>query len=155
MKASAWIDKVKAARGWESDYRVAKELNLGRQTVSTYRSRPSATMDEDAALKVAHALEIDPVIILADQAMERAKNDEARSAWAEILQRLGGVAAGLFVAVGMGATPSPSSAAPVVNDPGMYIMSSNKRRKKSQKDRPLSNCWPFSPLFPTSKRALI
>lgn len=121
MKAAAWIDRVKSSKGWESDYKVAKTLGFNPNTISNYRAN-GTPMDEAIALKVAHALEIDPAIILADQAMERAKNDEARSAWAEILQRLGGVAAGLLIAVGA-AAPSPAPAAQASSsNPGMYIM---------------------------------
>ncbi len=101
MKAAAWIDRVKAARGWESDYRVAKELATTRQAISDYRTR-TATMDEDMAVKVANTLSIDPAIILTDQAMERAKNTEARSAWSAVLERLGGVAVSIFLTAGLG-----------------------------------------------------
>ena len=59
-------------------------------------------MDEDTALKVANALTIDPAIVLTDQAMERAKNTEARSAWNAVLQRLGGVAVSIFLTAGLG-----------------------------------------------------
>ncbi len=98
MKAAAWIDRVKAAKGWESDYRAAKELGLSRQAVSGYRNE-KYTLDEDSSLKVALALEIDPLEVLADQAMERSKSDAARSAWAGVLGRFN---------VGKQKTPTPS-----------------------------------------------
>jgi plasmid maintenance system antidote protein VapI len=79
MKASGWIDRIKAARGWESDYRVAKELGVGRATVSNYRVRES-TLDEDMAIKVATALGERPEAVLLDQYAERTKNPEVRSA---------------------------------------------------------------------------
>lgn len=113
MKAAEWIDRVKSVKGWDSDYRVAKELGLGRQTVSTYRNRPS-TMDEDTAVKVANALGEAPELVLLDQAMERSKSDEARTALAGLLKRLGGVAATVAMAAGIGAgmgAPTPASAA--------------------------------------------
>lgn len=118
MKAADWIDRVKLVKGWETDYRVSKELIVSRNTISTYRSK-GTTLEEDTAMKVAHALEIDPAIILADQAMERAKNEEARSAWAAVLQRLGGVAAGFLIAVGATA-PTPAPAAET--NASLYIM---------------------------------
>jgi transcriptional regulator with XRE-family HTH domain len=102
MKAAAWIDRLKNAHGWESDYRVAKELGLSRQAVSEYRNRVP-TMDEGTALKVAQSLGIDPALILTDQAMERAKDDQARAAWADVLKRLGGVAASVLLTAGIGA----------------------------------------------------
>jgi hypothetical protein len=77
MKAAAWIDRVKVARGWESDYRAAQELGVARATVSKYRSRDS-TLGQPAE------------IILIDQAAERSKNIEVRSALARVLALLGG-----------------------------------------------------------------
>jgi ABC-type lipoprotein export system ATPase subunit len=87
MKASEWIDRIKAAAGWDSDYRVSKELQLSRQAVSDYRGK-TVSMDEETAIKVARVLSIDPALVLADQAMERAKNEEARNAWAAVLEYL-------------------------------------------------------------------
>ncbi len=84
MKAANWIDRVKAEKGIESDYRAAKELGCKPHTISMYRSNETL-MDEAISLKVAEALAIDPIIILADQALERAKSEAARKAWAGVL----------------------------------------------------------------------
>lgn len=78
MKAAEWIDRVKAARGWDSDYRVAKELALSRQTVSGYRGKIT-TMDEDVAIKVAHVLGEKPEAVLLDQFAERVKDQAISS----------------------------------------------------------------------------
>jgi hypothetical protein len=101
MRAAEWIDRAKAVKGWESDYRAAKELGITRGAMSQIRTGDSATLGEETVLRVAQALEVDPAIVLADQAMERAKSAGARSAWATVLERLGGVAAGLLVVVGV------------------------------------------------------
>jgi len=87
MKAAEWIDKVKAARGWDSDYRAAKELGLTRQTVSTYRSRDT-TMDEGTALKVAEALGINPAAVLIDQLAERSKDAGVSSTLHQVARQL-------------------------------------------------------------------
>lgn len=79
MKAAEWIDRVKTTRGWETDYRVAKELGFSRNTIGTYRNGRSTTMDEDTAEKVALALNINPAAVLIDQLAERSKNPETRS----------------------------------------------------------------------------
>jgi transcriptional regulator with XRE-family HTH domain len=89
MKAENWIDRVKAVKGWETDYRVAKELGLSRSAVSGYRSK-TPTLDEETALKVAHALDVNAAIVLADQAIERARTQEARKAWNAVLQAIWG-----------------------------------------------------------------
>ncbi len=90
MKASLWIDRAKSVKGWESDYRAAKELGMTRGGMSQIRTGDSATLGEDTALKVALALNVDPVVVLADQAMERAKSEPAKKAWKEVLEKLGG-----------------------------------------------------------------
>lgn len=79
MKASQWIDRVKALKGWESDYRVAKELGVSRQAVSDYRIK-TPSMDEDTAIKVAGLLGERPEAVLLDQYAERTRNPAARSA---------------------------------------------------------------------------
>lgn len=100
MKAAQWIDRVKQVKGWDSDYRVAKSLGFKGNTISMYRAH-GGTMDDTICMKVAQALEIDPALVLTDQAMERAKDAETRSAWSAVLQRLGGVAAGVLAVVGV------------------------------------------------------
>lgn len=82
MKAAQWIDLVKVYRQWESDYRTAKELGLSRNTISMYRSR-TPTMDEETAVVVADALELDPATVLLDQVAERSKSQAVREALAE------------------------------------------------------------------------
>ncbi len=87
MKAAEWIDRVKKARGWDSDYRAAKELGLTRTAISNYRGKPM-TLDEDSAIKVASALGERPEAVLLDQYAERTKNPAVRSALLEAGRRL-------------------------------------------------------------------
>lgn len=87
MKAAAWIDRVKEKRGWESDYKVAKELGIHRATVSGYRSKAN-TLDEDSAIKVALALGERPEAVILDQVAERTKNPAVRTALLEAGKRL-------------------------------------------------------------------
>ncbi|WP_288254057.1 helix-turn-helix domain-containing protein [uncultured Hydrogenophaga sp.] len=88
MKAHEWIDRLKEARGLDSDYKAAKALGVKPQTVSNYRARGS-TLDDEMAMRVASALGAPPEAVILDQTMERTKNDEARSALAGLLKRLG------------------------------------------------------------------
>lgn len=87
MKAAEWIDKVKVARGWASDYRAAKELGLSRQTVSGYRSK-TPTLDEESAIKVAHALGEKPEAVLLDQFAERVKDRAASTTLHRLARQL-------------------------------------------------------------------
>ena len=122
MKASEWIDRVKAAREWPSDYRAAKELKLTHSTITNYRVRQS-TLDENICVKVAAALGEKPEIILIDQLVERSRNDEAKAAFSKVLKRLGGVAAGALLAVGIGGAPAPAQAASnLYSSVTLYIM---------------------------------
>jgi hypothetical protein len=135
MKASQWIDRVRTEQQLPSDYAAAKAMNLSRFTVSGYRQRPDATLDDAIAVRVAHKLGIDPGIVLADQAMERAKDADARGAWASILQRLGGVAAGVLVVIGAGGAPSSAGAAAVksmTTGPAVYYVNRRCRRSSLQ-----------------------
>jgi transcriptional regulator with XRE-family HTH domain len=84
MKAAQWIDLVKNYRQWGSDYRTAKELGLSRNTISMYRSR-TPTMDEETAVVIADALEIDPATVVLDQVAERSKSEAVREALSEHL----------------------------------------------------------------------
>lgn len=87
MKAIEWIDKVKTARHVESDYAAAKVLGISKQTVSQFRTR-GTTMDEDTALKVAEVLGERPAAIILDQAAERVKSPDARTALLEQARQL-------------------------------------------------------------------
>ena len=87
MKASGWIDRVKKVRGWESDYRVAKELGVGRATVSRYRSH-DGTLDETMSIRVAKALGERPEAVVLDQCAERVKNADVRSALSQAARNL-------------------------------------------------------------------
>uniref|UniRef100_UPI0035B00B8C helix-turn-helix domain-containing protein n=1 Tax=Hylemonella sp. TaxID=2066020 RepID=UPI0035B00B8C len=88
MKAADWIDRVKVSRGFESDYRVAKELGLSKQAVSDYRKKTS-TMDEGTALKVAEALGLDPAAVIIDQLAERSKDQGLRTALQQVAAKAG------------------------------------------------------------------
>ena len=87
MKAYEWIDRVKSARGWDSDYRVAKELGFRSNTISQYRSH-GGTLDENIAIKVADAIGEKPEAIILDQAAERVKSPEVRAALFDAARRL-------------------------------------------------------------------
>ena len=128
MKASEWIDRVKTQRGWDSDYRVAKELDFKANTISMYRSG-RGVMDESIAIKVAKALGTKPELILIDQLAERTKDDGAKEGLGKALKRLGGIAAGVMLATGMGGLPAPAEAQTVVQSSPLCIMSTRKRKK--------------------------
>lgn len=129
MKASQWIDRVKRECGWDSDYRVAKELGITKAAISRYRSIEDSTLSDEVAIKVAALLNIDPRVVIAGAHAKRAKTDGARKFWERFGTSAGVVA---FVAAAAGA-PSRVDAkafAMIADDAGhrLYIMSNHLRR---------------------------
>lgn len=88
MKAAEWIDRAKLARGWTSDYLVSKELGITRGALSQIRTGKTATLGDEMAIKVAHALGERPEAIIIDQAAERVKVPEVRAALLDTARRL-------------------------------------------------------------------
>lgn len=88
MKAADWIDKVKAERGWDSDYRAAKELGITRNAISNFRAGRNQSMDEGTALKVAQALGVDPAAVIIDQVAERSKDAGLSTALHRVAKQL-------------------------------------------------------------------
>jgi len=107
MKAAEWIDRLKTVKGWDSDYRVAKELGISRTTISNYRGRQS-TLDEDVALLIAKLLDIELIDVLLDQAAERAKTVAARKAFADAITRFGGKVASILLAATIVSAAAPA-----------------------------------------------
>lgn len=97
MKSHEYIDAVKARLNLPSDYAAAKALGITRSAVSNYRNGVSSLADP-VAIKVAEVLDLDPAEILIDCQMERAPDPATRAAWGALLARLGGHAAGFFLA---------------------------------------------------------
>ena len=87
MKACEWIDRLKVKKGMPSDYAAAKFLGISQSSIIKMRTRNS-TLDDESSLKVAMALEIDPILILADQATERSKDESVQTAWRGVLAQL-------------------------------------------------------------------
>lgn len=88
MKAYEWIERLKAKRGWESDYKAALELGMSRAALSNYKSGKRATLDENSAIKVAEALGEKPEAVLLDQFAESTKTPAARTALLDAARRL-------------------------------------------------------------------
>ncbi len=87
MKAYEWIDRLKVKKCLPSDYAAAKLLGMTTAAITQLRSRGS-TLSEDISLKLAHELELNPVLVLTDQATERAKSESVQREWNSILREL-------------------------------------------------------------------
>ena len=103
-----FLDAVKSKYGLASDYAVAKKLRISQPTVSRYRKK-QGYLDDEVALRVAKALEIDAAYVLACAHAERAKGEEMRATWSRIAEKLGAVAATVFIGVAGYTVPLPQA----------------------------------------------
>lgn len=89
------LNETKYATGVETDYALAKNLDLPRARICDYYKGNRAP-DEFACLKIAEALgqPLDTIIARVKAATE--KDQKRREAWENYMKRLGGLAASFF-----------------------------------------------------------
>lgn len=109
-----YLDEAKKALGIDTDYALAKYLGTSRMAVSRYYSG-QRIIDDYAAAKIAAALNIDTMYVIAAANAEREKTADRKEYWQNFYERLGGVAASLFLAANIGlvtfkVTTSPAEA---------------------------------------------
>ena len=109
-----FLDELKARNGGASDYSIAKILGITHQMVSKYRLGKDC-LGDSTAIRVAELLEIEPAIIIASVHAERAKSDQEKAVWREILEKLGGVAAGVLLTIGAATLPAQQADASALN----------------------------------------
>ena len=80
MKTTEFLDKVKEKYSLSSDYKLAKFLSIGQQTISNYR-HGKTFFDDAVAIHVAELLDLDPAYVLACVHAERAKRPQVKEAW--------------------------------------------------------------------------
>jgi hypothetical protein len=83
MNTLEYLEAVKTRLGIESDYAVAKVLQMRQSTISGYRAR-GGQMDDDIAAKVAEILGIHPGLVMLDMHRARAKTPAEKSIWQDI-----------------------------------------------------------------------
>jgi hypothetical protein len=91
------LDEFKRAHGIESDYALARFLEVRKQVVSRYRTGVH-TLGPELAFRIADDLRLDRGYVLACMAAERAQGDAERRAWRRLAERAAGIAAGVLVA---------------------------------------------------------
>lgn len=83
--AAEYIDRIKDKTGLVSDYQVSQLLNITRSAVSRYR-RNDGHFEADTALKVAITLDIDPLLVILDSAIFRAKTPKQKQFYFDALK---------------------------------------------------------------------
>ena len=84
-----WVSAVKSVHCIQSDYGVAKLLNISKTNIGSIRKRRSH-LGIDMALSVAEQLKIDPSVVYLSAQMERAKTPEEYEMWLRIYERMNG-----------------------------------------------------------------
>lgn len=92
MTPSEYLDAAKQRLSIESDYELAKRLEIHRQRVSSIRSG-TLPIDNLTAFKLAITLELDPATVLADLESQREKDEKKRGFWTGFMRRAAIVAA--------------------------------------------------------------
>lgn len=80
MKPTEYLDAVKAQLNIQSDYELAKRLNVGNGRVVQMR-KGERPVPVDVAFKIAITLEMDPATVVADLEAQREKNPQRAEFW--------------------------------------------------------------------------
>lgn len=97
MRTPDYVDALRAKLDCRSDYELAKRLGVQQNQIARYRK--GGTFDNTMAARVAALLDLDPLEVIGDMELERAKSDATREQWAKIMQRFSRVAAAATAAL--------------------------------------------------------
>jgi hypothetical protein len=87
MNSYEYVQQIKAAKGLQTDYAVAKFLGWKQNKITQYRNGQG--MDNDAALQVAEILEVPVIGIIADMQAQRAKDEVTKNKWIQLAKSTG------------------------------------------------------------------
>jgi transcriptional regulator with XRE-family HTH domain len=107
MTTVAFLDAVRVKHGLDSDNKLARLLRVDRTRISAYRNG-RRTLDPEACVAVAAALELPPEHVFAAVQAERAKRTDHRKIW-ERLARLAKHAGAAAVVGLIVSTSAPTS----------------------------------------------
>lgn len=97
------LDETKAAKGVETDYALAKALDLHSGLISDYYSGKRSP-NEYACLKIAEALNRPLAEVLAAVRIEAEKDESRREEWRNYFKSIGGIAAAFMLMVCLSVT---------------------------------------------------
>lgn len=98
MKATEYLDKCKIALSIQSDYALAKKLEIPTQRIADFY-KEKRWPDAYTCARIALALNLDPLEVLADIESQREKTEARREFWRGFIGRTGKAAAGLLLAL--------------------------------------------------------
>lgn len=87
MNTVHYLDEVKTRLNIKSDYGLAKRLGVGQSAIIAYRAG-RRVFDDEVALTIAQALELNPLVVIAAANAERAKTDEQKARWMGLMDKL-------------------------------------------------------------------
>lgn len=103
-----FLDALKARHSVQSDYALAKMLGVTHQSASAWR-KGRVFFDDSTAIQVGKLLEIDPAYVVACVHAERAKKDDEKAVWREIMEKFGGVAATVVIGIATATLAMPEA----------------------------------------------
>lgn len=125
-----------AAGGTGTDYAVAKRLGVERQHVSKWRTGKDQ-MSDGMAIRAAELLGVEPLRLIGEIRMERARDEREKKFWQKTVKGAGGKVAGVVVAAVMmtafGSWPAPAySAQPAQSVVALDVLynARNPRRRR-------------------------
>jgi transcriptional regulator with XRE-family HTH domain len=93
-----YLNDAKSALGAVSDYELANKLEVERASISQWRAK-SRIMDNYAASKIADALGIEAIEVIAAANVEKEKDESRRDYWRSVQARTKRAVAGMLAAL--------------------------------------------------------
>lgn len=110
MKTSEYLDKCKIALGVQSDYALAKALEIPTQRIADFY-KGKRWPDAYACARIALALKLDPFEVLADIEQQAAKTESRAAFWRGFIGRSQKAAGILLLALIFGVSCMPGTGA--------------------------------------------
>lgn len=121
------LEAMRERHQWVSDSSLARALKVPQPTVASWRTG-ARTPGDDHALRIAEALDISPLLVIAIAAEARAKDKAAAKMWRKMAEQVARGTVTTFAALAVltgGYTPSAKAA-----DTSVYITSNRRRRSR-------------------------
>lgn len=87
MKTLDYLDAVKRHTGITSDYALAARLGITRSAISKLQLG-KVIFSDDVALSIAQILDLNPLEVIAQANIERAKTPEQRARWSGVMEKI-------------------------------------------------------------------